>query len=221
MTSAPLSRPPHRAPRRRGLALFGFLPILAIAASGCGGGDKAATTTPEPSKLITGAQNTANVKKVVKTPSGPASGVDNWFVLTSLPQDAVAIQLATQASKLAKHAQLKAVASNVVSTRSAQIRTLQDQAKQFQKSGVPIALLTNKSLVKAAEAPATVTATGAAYDEAYLKAMLKQNAGTAAVAGVELRRGSNPVIKRAAKALLAAQAAESAKLKAYLQQWYG
>lgn len=224
MTNVQLSHITHRA-ARRGLTLLAVAPVCALALAGCGSSNKSGSTTPQANTAvrpgaITSKQNSANAKKVVKTASGSASGVDNWFVLTSLPRDAAAITLASQAAQKAKHPQLKTLAATITSARLLQIRQLQASEKDFQKSGVPVALLTSKKLT-AASAISTTPAGGQSFDQGFITQMLAQNKGTASIVAVELRRGTNPTVKRMATLLLAAQAKESQQLKALRSQWYG
>ena len=202
---------------RAALALLG-LALAGLVVAGCGGSDN------------NGSQ----------APSDQANNVDRAFVRSMIPHHKSAIAMAKMAQKNAKHAEIKTLALNVVTTQSAEVDQLNGIAKSIgtkpagdggmsgmshgghsmgDSSDVGTLGLTDEEAGMSMDMSSLDTAKP--FDRVFIDMMVRHHEGAVRMAQVELARGKNSELKVLARKIVSAQKREIKEMNGWRADWYG
>lgn len=168
---------------------LGLAAVLALA--GCGGGGDAAPA------------RTVGSSGVVASPSGSRNDVDLAFATTMVPHAVQALASTQIAGQKSGTPRIKELATAVGAAQQPQIETLSawlvswgQPVPQVPKTTKGGAAISTQDLVDLAAAQ------GAAFDQLWLRSMIRHQQVAMALAEQEVKRGANPGVKAMAQKIL-------------------
>ncbi|WDT93526.1 DUF305 domain-containing protein [Thermoleophilum album] len=194
--------------RRTTLALVGRLSVLVSALAvtallaACGSG-----STGEATRL-----------------AAPGRATDREFIALMVPHHEGAIEMARAALKRAEHPEIRRLARAIVATQKREVATLRAIHRDLfgGKPGPPRAHRFGMTMDEAGmhhDMPMLERARP--FDRAFIDMMIPHHEGAVRMARVELGRGSDPRLKRIARAIVKTQSAEIKQLRTWRDRWYG
>ncbi|MBJ7470114.1 MAG: DUF305 domain-containing protein [Solirubrobacteraceae bacterium] len=192
---------------------------LAGGLAACGDDDSSTTST---------SSGGAPAATASKAPGTPAQ-VDAAFVRQMIPHHEMAVDMAEPAGNKAEHDEVKTLAANITKSQNAEIQEMQAIAKDLGTTGDTRGgqmAADAKTLGLSMNEMGMNMHSGSLddadpFDRAFIDEMIPHHEGAIAMANVALQSGSDERIKKLATAIVAAQTAEIADMKAWRTAWYG
>lgn len=162
------------------------------------------------------------------TPAASASDVDAAFVRQMIPHHQMAVEMAEIARQNAKHSEIKTLAAAIIAAQNKEITQLRSIASD---DGVDLKDASNEMTSDAKTLGLAMNEMGMSmdmhgfaeadpFDRAFIDGMTPHHEGAIAMANAELKSGGNSQLKEIAKAIIAAQNEEIAKMKQWRADWY-
>ncbi|CAB4893484.1 unannotated protein [freshwater metagenome] len=211
-------------------ALLGVTATTALAVTGCGSGDDDAGTTP----ASAGAGTTTGAQAA-------AGAVDRAFVSQMVPHHQMAVQMAGYAPDRAERPQIAALARTITEEQGTEIAQMRSAARRL---GAKIAAMPSHGGMDHGAHGGSAMADDAAtlgvsmddmgmsmdmgalasaepFDRAFIDEMIPHHQGAIVMARAEIARGTDPELRRLAKAIVDAQTEEIERMNAWRTRWYG
>jgi uncharacterized protein (DUF305 family) len=160
-----------------------------------------------------------------------ANAVDRAFVREMIPHHEMAVEMAQMAEMQGEHAEIKTTAAAIVKDQTAEIRSLKRIARRL---GVrPAKPSDHEQMMRDAEALGlSMDDMGMSmdmdeldgakpFDRAFIDMMITHHRGAIRMARAERRTGKDAHLRKIARAIIAAQAAEIRQMNTWRKQWYG
>jgi len=138
------------------------------------------------------------------------------------PHHQGAIDMAKVATTRAEHAQVRALAADIISAQRSEVSVMGKIRDDMHAMG-----MTDRGHLGLSHEDMGMdldldTLRGTRpFDRAFIDMMVPHHEGAIRMARVELAKGRQPALRRMAKGIIAAQAREIAQMKSWRKQWYG
>jgi len=149
------------------------------------------------------------------------NGIDRAFAASMIPHHESAVDMGRLAGKKAGHAELRALAGDIVRSQTAEIRTLRRAERGLAREGVrPGDLGLDEQLMGMGM---DVHGLGSArpFDRAFIDMMVPHHNGAIRMSEIELDRGASRPLRRLARAIVDAQTREIRRMERWRKAWYG
>lgn len=153
--------------------------------------------------------------------TGPHNAADVAFATEMIAHHSQAVEMATMASAKASDAEVKSLASAIAAAQEPEIKTMSGWLAGW-NAPVPspgqmqmdMGSAAMPGMMTSAEMSKLNAATGAQFDRLWVEMMTKHHEGAVEMARKQLTDGQNTEVKALANAIIKAQTAEIAQLKA-------
>ena len=214
----------------RTVALLSATALTALAATGCGSDDQTSTT----STAAKASSTTAS-----------AAEVDKAFVAQMVPHHEMAIEMAALAPQRGERTEIKELGNAIAVSQAPEVKQLQQAAKRL---GVQVASTPTAEKAGGMDHSQHGGDTGMAaaaktlgipmddmgmsmnmdaltkadpFDRAFIDEMIPHHQGAILMARAEMTKGSDPELKKIARAIITAQTEEIEQMNSWRKQWYG
>lgn len=222
-----------RRTTHRGLLALGAVILLSAGVlAGCG--SDSSSSHDGMSGMSGMGSDTSMESSTVKT--AMAGATDTAFVRQMIPHHEMAVQMANMAKQGGVHAEIKALANDIVSAQNAEIAQMRSLAKKWDvKPGEATDGMQMHSPAMTADAKTLGLAmddmgmsmnmqdlVGATpFDKMFIDMMITHHQGAIRMAQAELASGVTPELRKLATAIIAAQTGEIKKMNGWRESWYG
>ncbi|MFF8263030.1 DUF305 domain-containing protein [Streptomyces virginiae] len=209
----------RRAAFRRAAAVVSA-GAAAVVLAACGGGDGTSShdghaTTPPP------ASPSAPASAPAPSGQGQPNAADAAFAKGMIPHHRQAVEMADLAPSRARSAEVKKLAEDIGKAQDPEIKTLSGWLTSWGEQ-VPAEGATDHSahgtagMMTAEQMDKLKTASGTAFDTAFMELMVEHHEGAVAMAKTEQAQGAFPGAKAMAEAIVTSQSAEIAQMNKLL-----
>jgi uncharacterized protein (DUF305 family) len=170
-----------------------------------------------------------------RTANTTANATDRAFVREMIPHHKMAVEMAKMAKMHGDHAQIRTLASKIITAQNAEIRTLTTVATSL---GVTAAKMPANGQMSAQTMRdldtlgVTMSQSGMMmnmsdldgakpFDRKFIDMMIPHHQGAIRMARAELAKGRNAKLRSIARAIVTAQAAEIRQMNSWRKAWYG
>jgi uncharacterized protein (DUF305 family) len=170
-----------------------------------------------------------------RTANTTANATDRAFVREMIPHHKMAVEMAKMAKMHGDHAQIRTLASKIITAQNAEIRTLTTVATSL---GVTVAKMPANGQMSAQTMRdldtlgVTMSQSGMMmnmsdldgakpFDRKFIDMMIPHHQGAIRMARAELAKGRNAKLRSIARAIVTAQAAEIRQMNSWRKAWYG
>ncbi len=195
--------------------------VAGLALAGCGAGG--ASSTP--------------IRSMPAMSSGDAMSLDQQFIDMMVPHHQSAVAMAEVALKRGEHAEIKALATDIISAQTDEISQLREWRKIWfgsdQTPGMNAMPMLPGMAMPGMDMPggsmgSTMDMTkdvaklkdATPFDKAFIEAMTEHHRTAIAAASIAEAQATKPEIKALAGQIIAAQQGEIDKMAAWLANWY-
>lgn len=196
--------------------------LLLFALAACAPGSKPSTSAPAPSTPAS-------------APTGMGSATreapyDARFIDSMIPHHEMAVTMSRDALPRLAHAELRAKAQDIIDAQQREIATMRGWRAQWYPSlattaglGMPMSAGGDHAGGDHGEAamPMPAATATAAADGAFIDAMIPHHQAAIDMATQALSRAEHAELRSMAQAIIDAQSAEIAQMKAWRSQWFG
>lgn len=148
------------------------------------------------------------------------NATDRAFVNHMVPHHRSAIVMAQIALTRAQHPEVKQLARNIIASQQGEIALMARMKTQLAGGDARSTLGQSMAAVGMNMDDASLK-TATPFDRAFIDMMRPHHQGAVTMARIELAKGADPKVKALARRIIAAQAKEIARMKAWRAQWYG
>ncbi|MGE4426379.1 MAG: DUF305 domain-containing protein [Solirubrobacteraceae bacterium] len=211
----------------RTVALLSATALTALAATGCGSDDQTSTTAKTSSTTASAAE------------------VDKAFVAQMVPHHEMAIEMAALAPQRGGRTEIRELGNAIAASQAPEVKQLQQAAKRL---GVQVASMPatdnaggmdhsqhggDTGMAAAAKTlgipmddmgmsmDMDALAKADPFDRAFIDEMIPHHQGAILMARAELTKGTDPELKKIARAIVTAQTKEIEQMNTWRKQWYG
>jgi len=142
--------------------------------------------------------------------------LDRGFATEMVPHHESAIAMAKVAERRGESPFVKQLASDILRSQAAEVRTLRSEDAQLAEAGVKRGKLGMPMDMMGMDDDPAALATGGDFDRRFLTMMVPHHEGAVRMADVELARGKDPELKALAQEIRAAQQREIAAMRSEL-----
>jgi uncharacterized protein (DUF305 family) len=146
---------------------------------------------------------------------------DRAFARAMIPHHQSAVAMAKLAGDRAQHAELKALAQDIVTTQTAEIQTLRRLDDDLGDEGVEHGHLGLDQHMMGMGADMPMLRATNAFDRAFIDMMVPHHRGAVRMAKIELARGQNSELRGLARNIIAVQNREIEQMRDWRAAWYG
>ncbi len=149
------------------------------------------------------------------------SNMDRSFTEQMIPHHESAIAMAKLAQQKAKHAEVKTLAGNIITSQSAEINTMKQSYKDWYGTDVPTVTADHMWGGMAMNSQASTDRLSAAtdFDKAFLKEMIPHHQMAVMMANMLDIATNRPEMNKLASDIIAAQTKEINDMESWQQQW--
>jgi uncharacterized protein (DUF305 family) len=145
---------------------------------------------------------------------------DERFIDMMIPHHLMAIQMAQLAQQHGQHAQIKQLATSIITTQGQEISELKALKQRLYGTAVTPTMMNPVQMDNVGMLTPNQLAQQHPFDQAFLDSMIPHHASAIEMASVALMRSSNPDIRRIARAIVNAQSAEIGRMIQWREMWY-
>jgi len=181
------------------LALLGALAALALSALAAGCGDDDDTMT-----------------------SGEGNATDAAFITDMTDHHQGAIEMAEVAQKRAQHAEVRALAGDIISAQKGEIAMMSGIGDDLDHMGMHGGGHMGMSQAQMGmDMDMSMLRRDKPFDRAFIDMMVPHHRGAIAMARIELAKGTQPELRKLARDIIAAQTKEIEQMRMWRKDWYG
>lgn len=161
------------------------------------------------------------------SPSTDAAAVDAAFIRQMVPHHEMAVEMAEDVKKTAKHGEITQLADDVIETQTAEIAELKAKAKELgvDASDAGGQLAADAKTLGLAPDKLGMSAHVGMSDElserAFIDEMIVHHEGAIAMAKAQLEAGDDADLRNISTAIVAGQQREIEQLEGWRDAWYG
>ena len=154
---------------------------------------------------------------------GGAAGnaTDRAFAGSMVPHHEGAVDMGRLARDEATHAELKALAEEIVTSQTAEIRTLRRVDRELRGEGVRAGSLGLDEGMMGMGMDMHGLESERPFDRAFIDMMVPHHLGAVRMSRVELQHGENGELRKLARDIIAAQNREIRQMREWRKAWYG
>lgn len=168
---------------------------------------------------------------MTSTKPAKAGNVDQAFVSQMIPHHQMAVHMAKMARSTGEHAEIQALAKDIVSAQTSEISQLEAIAKRIDVT--PAAMGAEDLMTSDAKTlglsmdemgmsmDMSMLMDAKPFDRAFIDMMIPHHQGAIRMARAELSRGTDPELQKIATAIVAAQTKEINQMNSWRKAWYG
>jgi uncharacterized protein (DUF305 family) len=156
-----------------------------------------------------GSDNSANDSRS----AAPGNPVDRAFVAQMIPHHRSAVQMAKIAQRRRQSAFVKRLAADIVRTQTEEITAMRAEGQRLQRAGIKKGSLGVPEHMMGMNGDVAGLQTAKPFDRAFLRMMIPHHQGAVVMAEAELAKGKDPVLKRLAQNIIAAQRREIREMR--------
>jgi uncharacterized protein (DUF305 family) len=146
---------------------------------------------------------------------------DRAFIDAMVPHHQGAVDMAQVALDNAEHREVKALAENIVSAQEAEIEELRSiKEEEYGSSEVPTKMSAGQMEAMGMAIGPKELAKQEPFDKAFIDNMISHHESAIEMAEVALEKSDNPKIREIARAIVAAQEREIARMEGWRKEWY-
>mgnify|MGYP001201349746 CR=1 FL=1 len=175
-----------------------------------------ASTSPSPLATMTASSTVAPERLVV---NGQYS--DERFIDMMVPHHLMAVQMAQVGSQKGQHAELRKLATTIISSQNQEIQALKDLKQRLSGTSTTPTMVNPVDMENTGMMMPDQLASQSPFDRAFIDSMIPHHASALDLASVALMRSSNDDIKRIARSIIDAQSQEIETMIQWRKQWYG
>ncbi|MGI8624046.1 MAG: DUF305 domain-containing protein [Solirubrobacteraceae bacterium] len=146
----------------------------------------------------------------------PGNAADRAFVAEMVPHHESALEMATIARQRGTTGFVKTLSANIVRSQSQEIRAMRTEDATLAKAGVEKGDLGVPHSMMGMSMDNGMLKTANPFDPAFLKMMIPHHEGALVMAKAELKKGSDPKLKKLATQIIAGQQKEITQMKSQL-----
>ena len=190
---------------KRTFALIAAIPLTAVTLAACG--STTSSTSPGASMPMTGSSSGAMMH----------NAGDVTFAQAMIPHHQQAVQMAKLAATRASDSRVKDLAARIEAAQDPEIMKMTGWMSSWGAS-MPsdMAGMDMPGMMSTADMTALTSASGTAFDKAFLTMMIAHHTGALAMAQAELATGSDADAKALAQSIIDGQTKEITEMKAIL-----
>lgn len=211
--------------RIRPIILILFVLTVAFGITACSSPKETATTTANTSNVPAGDNSSKSPGGMMaSSPNAANAPYDLQFIDTMSVHHGSAIDMAKLAQAKAQHAELKGFAKKIIEDQQkeiAQMKGWRDGWYAGKPQAVNLELPGMMHTTEGMDQGRLNTATGAAFDIAFLEMMTKHHQSAVTMAKEALTKSEHPEIKQLAKQIAGAQQQEIAQMNRWRTAWGG
>lgn len=150
---------------------------------------------------------------------GGASGglaLDRAFAAEMIPHHKSAVEMATIAQERGESAFVRRLAENILTSQSAEIKTLEAAEARLAEAGTEMGSLGLPDHAMGMDGDVESLRTAEPFDKAFLEMMIPHHESAVEMAKIEIAKGSDPDLKALAEEILAAQSEEITQMREHL-----
>ena len=149
------------------------------------------------------------------------NATDRAFAASMIPHHESAVDMGRLAEDEATHAELKALARDIVTSQRAEIRTLRRIDRKLEGEGVKSGHLGMSEDMMGMGMDMHGLESARPFDRAFIDMMVPHHLGAVRMSRVELRRGESEELRTLAREIIDAQTREIRQMRAWRKDWYG
>lgn len=155
------------------------------------------------------------------TPSSAGNRTDTAFVADMVPHHEGAIEMAELAGKHAEHAEIRALATDIIEAQEAEVAVLKRIGADLDDEGVAGGHMGMSAEDMGMAGDMAMLGSAKPFDRAFIDMMIPHHEGAIRMARRELEDGAQPELRTMAKAIIAAQGREITRMRTWRKRWYG
>jgi uncharacterized protein (DUF305 family) len=170
-----------------------------------------------------------------QTGKATANATDRAFVREMIPHHKMAVEMARMAKVQGEHAEIRTLAGKIITAQNAEIRTMTAIAKSLGVTPARMPMNGHMSRqmmrdldtlsISPSQSGMTMNMSdldGAKpFDRKFIDMMILHHPGAIRMARAELAKGKNAKLRRIARGIITAQAAEIRQMNSWRKAWYG
>lgn len=145
---------------------------------------------------------------------------DQRFIDMMVPHHMMAVQMAQIALQKGQHAEIKQLATSIISSQQQEIQALKNLKKRLYGTSQTPTMMNAVVMANTGMLMPDQLAQQHPFDLAFLDSMIPHHASAIDMASVALMRSTNPTIKRIALAIFSAQSQEIGNMIQWRKLWY-
>lgn len=190
---------------------FGLIMLLAALIAACGNAPQTATS---PASAPT-THSMAGMDHSAMMPGMQGAPYDALFIDSMIVHHEGAIVMARQALESAERPEIRQLAEAIINAQQREIDEMRSWRAAWYPDLAPTAGMGMEM------GPMAVADGPAPFDQRFIEAMIPHHEGAIAMARDALQRAERQEIRDLAQAIITAQEAEIAQMRAWLKEWYG
>jgi uncharacterized protein (DUF305 family) len=164
--------------------------------------------------IVAGCGNDDNSSDSASSTGG--NGADRSFVADMVPHHQSAIEMAKIAQDRGKSTFVQALADDIITTQTEEIRVLRREDAGLDMAGIKIGSLGVPEPMKGMDHNPATLETADPFDAAFMRMMVPHHQGAVVMAKAELAKGKDPELKTLARNIISAQQREISEMNKQL-----